>query len=283
MESAGVILYPKPPGPTSHDVVASVRRRLRETGLAEKVGHAGTLDPFASGLLLVLVGRATRVQRFVMALPKVYRAVARLGWRSDTGDRDGELEHTGRVPDRIEIPTGRLLQRPPAYSAVKVGGERLYRRARRGEAVEAEPRPVEVHRAEVLWREGDRAAIEIECSAGTYVRQLVADLGDAYCEELERTRIGPFTLEDADPEQVVPLADALSFLPPRELDEREAERVAHGQPVPAAVVATSEGAAARPTVADENPATRRLVHEGRLLALAEPRDDQLKPVVVLAP
>src|SRR5690606_6672091 len=125
----GVILYPKPAGITSHDVVARVRRRL---GKGVKVGHAGTLDPFATGLLLVLVGRATRVQRFLMALPKSYRAVARLGWRSDTGDRDGKLEHTGRVPDELVLPTGPMMQRPPAYSAVKVGGERLYRKARRG-------------------------------------------------------------------------------------------------------------------------------------------------------
>ena len=206
--NAGVILFPKPAGITSHDVVARVRRRL---GRGVKVGHAGTLDPFATGLLLVLVGQATRAQRFLMALPKTYRAVARLGWRSDTGDRDGTLEHTGRVPERLELPTGELMQRPPAYSAVKVGGERLYRKARRGEAAEAAPRPVTVHRFELLWREGERVGLEIECSAGTYVRQLVADLGDAYCEELERTAIGPFRLEDADEERVVGLAAALSF------------------------------------------------------------------------
>src|SRR5919197_1916522 len=151
---AGVVLYPKPAGRTSHDVVADVRRRFPR---GTKTGHAGTLDPFATGLLLVLVGRATRAQRFLMALPKTYRAVARLGWRSDTGDPEGQLERTGRVPDEIELPTGELLQRPPAYSAVRVGGERLYRKARRGEAVEAEPRPVTVYRFELLWREGERA------------------------------------------------------------------------------------------------------------------------------
>src|SRR3954452_2689952 len=174
----GVILFAKPAGVTSHDVVAGVRRSL---GRGVKVGHAGTLDPFATGLLLVLVGRATRAQRFLMALPKTYRAVARLGWRSDTGDPEGNLEHTGRIPERLEIPTGEIMQRPPAYSAVKVEGERSYRRARRGEAVEGEPRPVTVHRAELLWRRDDRAAFEIECSAGTYVRTLVEELGDAYC------------------------------------------------------------------------------------------------------
>jgi tRNA pseudouridine55 synthase len=218
----GLLLYPKPAGPTSHDVVASVRRELAR---GTKVGHAGTLDPFASGLLLVLVGRATRAQRFLLGLPKTYRAVARLGWRSDTGDREGRLEQTSLVPDELRIPTGKLMQAPPAYSAVKVGGEALYRKARRGEAATAAARPVTVHRAELLWHEGDRAGFELECSAGTYVRSLIADLGDAYCDELERTAIGPFRLEDADPERLLPLTEALGFLPARELDPAEAERV----------------------------------------------------------
>src|SRR5947207_10078342 len=225
----GVLLVDKPAGVTSHDVVADVRRRL---GRGVKVGHAGTLDPFATGLLLVLVGSATRVQRFLLALPKAYRAVARLGWVSDTGDREGRLTHTGRVPERLHLPTGELMQRPPAYSAVKVGGERLYEKARRGEPVEGSARPVFVHRFEELWREGERVGLEVECSSGTYVRQLVADLGDAYCEELERTAIGDFRLEDADPERIVPLSDALDFLPERAIDADGAERVAHGGSVP---------------------------------------------------
>ncbi|MEX2194850.1 MAG: tRNA pseudouridine(55) synthase TruB [Thermoleophilaceae bacterium] len=265
--NAGVILYPKPAGITSHDVVAQVRRRL---GKGVKVGHAGTLDPFATGLLLVLVARATRVQRFLMALPKAYRAVARLGWRSDTGDRDGTLEHTGRVPAELVLPTGALMQRPPAYSAVKVGGERLYEKARRGEAVEGEARPVVVHRFELLWREDDRAGLEVECSAGTYIRQLVADLGDAYCDELERTAIGPFRLEDAHEERIVPLAQALAFLPEHPLDAGDAERVSHG--VAVAALGAVNGFA-----------FVRLTHGERLVAIAEPRGDQLKPTVVLAP
>src|SRR3954463_1803124 len=147
--SSGVLLAAKPAGVTSHDVVAAERRKL---GKGVKVGHAGTLDPFATGLLLVLVGAATRMQRFLMALPKTYRAVARLGWTSDTGDRDGTLIETGRVPDALVLPTGEMMQRPPAYSAVKVGGERLYKKARRGQEAVAEPRPVNVHRFEQLWR-----------------------------------------------------------------------------------------------------------------------------------
>jgi tRNA pseudouridine55 synthase len=266
----GVILYPKPAGVTSHDVVARVRRELRERGGGErrKVGHAGTLDPFATGLLLVLVGPATRAQRFLMALPKAYRAVARLGWTSDTGDRDGELRQTGRAPERIELPRGEIWQRPPAHSAVRVGGERLYERARRGDPVEGEPRRVVVHRAEVAWRDEDRAGLEIECSSGTYVRQIVTAIGDAYCEELERTAIGRFRLADADPELMVPLSDALDFMPERRLDAEEARRASNGVPV----------AAAGPSAA---PA--RLTHQGELVAIAEPRGDLLRPIVVIAP
>src|SRR5205085_6916113 len=179
MPDAGVLLYAKPAGKTSHDVVAQVRRRLsEEAGRRVKVGHAGTLDPFATGLLLVLLGSATRAQRFFMELPKTYRAVARLGWTSTTGDPEGELLETGRVPEQLSLPVGELMQRPPAYSAVKVGGERLYKKARRGEAVEAAPRPVTVYRFEQLWREGDRVGLELEVSSGTYVRQLVAGFGD---------------------------------------------------------------------------------------------------------
>jgi tRNA pseudouridine55 synthase len=259
-DQPGVLLVAKPSGLTSHDVVADVRRRLNT-----KIGHAGTLDPFATGLLLVLVGQATRAQRWFMELPKTYRAVARLGWTSDTGDPDGRLVETGRIPAQLDLPIGEIMQRPPAYSAVKVGGERMYKKARRGEMVEAEPRPVTVHRFEELWREGDRVGLELEVSSGTYVRQLVADLGDAYCEELERTAIGPFSLEDA--ESFVPLAEALSFLPGLELAAEDAVRASHGVAVPG--VGGGEAV--------------RLIHEGRLIAIARPEGDGLKPFVVFPP
>jgi tRNA pseudouridine55 synthase len=269
MPDAGVLLYPKPAGVTSHDVVAQVRRRLsEETGRRVKVGHAGTLDPFATGLLLVLVGAATRAQRFLMGLPKTYRAVARLGWTSDTGDRDGRLEHTGRMPDSLEIPTGELLQVPPAYSAVKVGGERLYKKARRGEFVQADARPVTVYRAELMSHDGERAEFEIECSSGTYVRTLITDLGDAYCEELQRTAIGPFQLDEASEERVVPLAEALDFLPERILEQDEATRAANGVAL--------ETRNSRLETAEHV----RLTHQGNLIAIAEPRDNFLKPIVV---
>ena len=260
----GVLLRAKPAGVTSHDVVAEVRRSLPR---GTKVGHAGTLDPFATGLLLVLVGRATRAQRFLMGLPKTYRAVARLGWTSDTGDRDGELIHTGRLPDRLEIPVGPQLQRPPAYSAVKVDGRRAYAVARAGGRVELEPRQITVHRADLILHEGDRAAFEIECSAGTYVRALIADLGDAYCEELERTAIGPFRLEDAG-DRLVPLRDALAFMPERVLSGDEAVAVRHGRRIRAT---------------EEPPGHTRLTREGEILAIAEARAGELQPVVVFAP
>jgi tRNA pseudouridine55 synthase len=205
-EAAGVLLVDKPRGVTSHDVVARVRRER-----AQRTGHAGTLDPFATGLLIILLGReATRCQARFMALPKTYRVVARLG--SSTGDPEGEITETGAVPPSpLALPTGRILQRPPAYSAVKVGGVRAYRLARRGQKPELAEREVTIHRFEELWREGERAEFEVQCSSGTYVRSLIADLGDAYCERLRRTAIGPFQVEEAG--SLMRLTDALARLP----------------------------------------------------------------------
>ena len=190
----GILLIDKPVGLTSHDVVAAVRRSLGRP----KTGHAGTLDPFASGLLILLVGKATRMQSRLMELPKRYETIARLGATSTTGDTEGEIAHTGRFPpDPPDLPVGEVRQRPPIYSAVKIRGERAYARARRGEQFEMPERIVTVYRFEQLWREAEKAAYAIECSAGTYVRSLIADLGDAYCEHLRRTAIGPFTVEQA--------------------------------------------------------------------------------------
>ncbi|HEX4564724.1 MAG TPA: tRNA pseudouridine(55) synthase TruB [Solirubrobacteraceae bacterium] len=213
----GVLLIDKPAGITSHDVVAAVRRSLG----GAKTGHAGTLDPFATGLLLILVGRATKAQRALMALPKRYEVVAQLGARSSTGDTEGEITHTGRVPpDPPPLPVGEVRQRPPRHSAVKVEGERAYARARRGEAFELPERTVRVYRFEQLWRERERAGFEIECGSGTYVRSLIADLDDAYCLELRRAAIGPFQVRDAAPPPargepwqdapLIALADALA-------------------------------------------------------------------------
>jgi tRNA pseudouridine55 synthase len=228
----GLVLVDKPAGKTSHDLTLATRRALG----VRKAGHAGTLDPFATGLLLVLVGRARRVQRFLMALPKTYEVVARLGAVSTTGDPEGEITETGRVPALDgPLPTGRILQRPPIWSAVRVQGRKAYERARAGEQFELAPREVTVYRFELLWREGDRAGFVIECSAGTYVRSLIAELGDAYCVELRRTRIGPFSVQDADPTRVLPLERVLGFLPRVDLDADAAWRAAHGQAIPGAV------------------------------------------------
>jgi tRNA pseudouridine55 synthase len=259
----GVLLYDKPAGITSHDVVARARRSY---GRGVKVGHAGTLDPFATGLLLVLVGRATRVQRFLMALPKTYEATARVGAVSSTGDPEGEIAETGVVPAEVALPTGRLRQRPHAYSAVKVGGRRAYALARAGVEVELAEREVEVYRFEELSRDGDRRHYVIECSAGTYVRSLIADLGDAYCEELRRTRIGPFAVADAHAKRLLPLADAVSFLPAVKLEGEAARRAAHGGPV---------------EWRGEGGSAVRLLDDAGLIAIAEPAGDgdRLKPVV----
>jgi tRNA pseudouridine55 synthase len=265
-----VLLCDKPAGVSSHDVVASVRRTLPPK---TKVGHAGTLDPFATGLLLVLVGRATRAQRFLMALPKTYEAVARFGAVSTTGDPEGEITLTGVVPSgELELPSGRMLQRPPAYSAVKVAGQRAYRLARAGLEVELAEREIEVHRFEQRWHDGERRGFVIECSSGTYVRSLIAGLGDAYCEQLRRTRIGRFEVTDA--EARVALVDALAHLPAVELDPERAQRAFHG----AAVAAPEAGG----LTAEEGAVVRLLDADG-LLALARGGSEpgMLKPFVGL--
>jgi tRNA pseudouridine55 synthase len=260
-----VLVCDKPAGVTSHDVVASIRRELeRKT----RVGHAGTLDPFATGVLLVLVGRATRAQRFLMALPKAYETVARFGAVSTTGDPEGEITETGVVPDGdLRLPTGTVRQRPPAYSAVKVAGRRAYELARAGEEVTLAEREVTVTRFAQLWRDGDRRAFAIECSSGTYVRSLIADLGDAYCESLRRTAVGPFTADDADPQRSIALTDALSFLPEVALGDDEGRRLGHGQRLPADARLDGQ--------------TVRAVDGDGLIAIAQVCDGVLVPVVGL--
>jgi tRNA pseudouridine55 synthase len=261
-----VLVCDKPAGVTSHDVVAAVRRELPRRA---KVGHAGTLDPFATGLLLVLVGRATRAQRFLMALPKRYETVARFGARSSTGDPEGEITETGVVPDgALELPTGTVHQRPPAYSAVKIGGRRAYALARAGQEVDLPEREVTVTRFEELWRDRDRRGFVIECSSGTYVRSLIADLGDAYCLELRRTAVGPFEVAAANPERPVPLADAVSFLPAVHLDAEQGRRIAVGQRLE-----LSRSAA---------PAVRIIDPDG-LVALGELRAGETPGTSLLAP
>ncbi len=235
------------------------------SGAESRLVTPGTLDPFATGLLLLLVGRATRVQRFLMALPKTYVVTARFGANSSTGDPDGEIVHTGVVPEgELALPRGTVRQRPPAFSAVKVGGRRAYALARAGAAVELAEREVEVHRFEQLWHDGDRRGFMIECSSGTYVRSLIAALGDAYCEELRRTKIGDFDVARADVERLLALDEALAFMPEVRLAGDDARRAGHGVAVPGEAVGVV-----------------RLTDDDGLIALAQPGDEpgRLKPFV----
>lgn len=261
---SGFICSDKPAGVTSHDVVARYRREL-----GAKVGHAGTLDPFATGLLIVLVGPATRLQRYVLGLPKTYVATARLGWRSTTGDPDGELTETGRIPERLELPTGRIEQMVPMTSAVRVGGERLYAKAHRGEEVERPTREVEVHRTDLIGTGEGTATFEIECSSGTYVRVLIETLGDAYCAELRRTAVGELTLPAAgEEERIRPAAELVAHLPAVELGPEDVLRVRNGIRIPAPAG----------TPADE---PLRLLAGGELVAIAHTQDGLLRTEVVL--
>jgi tRNA pseudouridine55 synthase len=238
----GLLLIDKPGGITSHDAVDRVRRALG----TRKVGHAGTLDPMATGLLLVGVGRATRLLRFLGALPKTYVGTLRLGIRTTTLDADGEV-----IGGRADVTAGahevraafaelqgESLQRPPAYSAVKVGGTKLVDAARRGVAIEAEPRPIRVDRFDLEAFDGRDASFVVVCSSGTYVRVLAADAGDrlgcgAHLIALRRTAIGPFAIEGATspdaPGTPRPLARAVEHLPRVDLDEHEATAARHGR------------------------------------------------------
>jgi tRNA pseudouridine55 synthase len=260
--SDGIVLYDKSPGASSFDVV----RKVRQSHRSVKVGHAGTLDPFATGLLIVLIGKATRVQRIFMELPKTYRVTARLGARSTTGDPEGIIEETGLVPpvDR-PLPTGKIMQKPPSFSAIKVNGERAYKKARRGEMLDLPPREVTIYRFEQLWRESQHAEYEVECSSGTYIRSLIADLDDAYCVQLRRTKIGDFDVKDADG-KTVPLEEALGFLAAQPLSADELPMVRNGRAVECRVTAGKY---------------TRLLDGERLVAIAEQRGQELQPKIVI--
>jgi tRNA pseudouridine55 synthase len=241
--SDGLLLIDKPKGITSHDAVDAVRRAVD----TRKVGHAGTLDPMATGLLVMGVGRATRLLRFLGDMDKEYEGTARLGEETDTLDAEGEVVRSSAVDvaeadvtEGMAALTGELLQRPPAYSAVKVGGRRLHREARAGRAVEAEPRTVRVDVFELQAFDGRDVDFRAVCSGGTYVRSLVADLGGrlgtgAHLTRLVRTRIGRFRIEDASPpdapDPLLPIERAVDHLPRLELSEDEAEAARHGRPL----------------------------------------------------
>lgn len=251
----GILNINKPASWTSHDVVAWVRRVLRQ----QRVGHAGTLDPLATGVLLVCVGQATRVAEYLMAGQKTYRAEALLGIVTDTYDTDGEIIAAAPVPPLSQADieaalgpfTGEIMQTPPVYSAIKQAGVPLHRRARRGEAVRPEPRPVRIHSISVVAWEAPRLTLEVTCDPGTYIRSLVHDLGQvlgcgAALSALTRTRSGRFSVADGISldalaeaarngetlRHLQPITAALSALIAVPIGAEEEQRLRNGQPLP---------------------------------------------------
>jgi tRNA pseudouridine55 synthase len=286
----GIVVVDKPAGMTSHDVVARVRRLAR----TRKVGHAGTLDPMATGVLVVGVGRATRLLHHLVLTDKSYAATIRLGQATTTDDAEGEVIASTSTRDVRDADitaavaglTGEIAQVPSSVSAVKVAGQRAYARARAGENVELAARPVVVSRFDVLElrRLGDfiDVRVEVECSSGTYVRALARDLGRAlgvggHLTALRRTRVGPFavgvarTLEELAALQhpvTLPLADAIRLaMPVREIDEAEARTLSFG----------------RPLQADGHPGVHGALSGGQPVALLREADGLARPVLVFTP
>ncbi|MEW6567063.1 MAG: tRNA pseudouridine(55) synthase TruB [Chloroflexota bacterium] len=255
MKDYGLIIVDKPVGPTSHNVVSLVRRGTK----IRKVGHAGTLDPRASGVLVLCLGAATRLSEYLSTSTKTYDAVVRCGSSTRTYDADGEVTRsTGKTPTLKQIEAalpefvGEIDQVPPPFSAIKVKGKKAYDIARAGEPVGLQPRKVTIHRLEIRYYRPPDLSLTIECSAGTYIRSLAHDLGErlssgAHLASLRRTKAGPFTLEDAIAlprlevsfltgkwEQYVrPAADALPEFPSVQLDAEGLEKVRFGHRIPA--------------------------------------------------
>ncbi|MCX6467601.1 MAG: tRNA pseudouridine(55) synthase TruB [Pseudonocardiales bacterium] len=282
----GLVVVDKPAGLTSHDVVGRLRRILR----TRKVGHAGTLDPMATGVLVCGVERGTKLLGHLALDTKAYTATIRLGAATTTDDAEGEVvstADTAGVTDAgiaagIAALTGAIEQVPSSVSAVKVDGRRAYARVRAGEEVVLPARLVTVSAFTLLARRGDDLDVEVVCSSGTYVRALARDLGaglgvGGHLTALRRTRVGPFTLAhartleqlEADPTLSLSLDGAVAVaFPRRDLDDAAAADVRHGRPLPASGLAGVHGAFAA---------------DGRALALMADRGDLARPVVVLAP
>jgi tRNA pseudouridine55 synthase len=258
---SGVLVVDKPVGLTSHEVVQIIRRGTN----IRRAGHTGTLDPRASGVLIVLIGPAVRLSEYVSASDKRYQAIIRLGATTDTFDADGRFTSKDaaiqiteeQFETTLKTFVGEIIQTPPPYSAVKVQGRPAYEMAREGEEVELEPRKIQVYSLELLEWAPPEAVIDVYCSSGTYVRSLANDLGDklgcgAYLTGLRRTKSGRFTLRDAVPlrklreafdagnwyQYVIPAAEALSDWPSLELNNEQVEAVRHGHRVPAETGAT---------------------------------------------
>ncbi len=281
VRTGGLLPVDKPTGMTSHDVVASIRKLVRPL----KVGHTGTLDPLASGLLILCVGGATKIAGFIEGRDKVYRATALLGVRTDTQDIEGEVVDrkpaenisSERVCKAARSFVGRIQQTPPAYSAVKVGGVRAYKRARRREEVHLEPRTIRISRLEIERVQPPRVEFLVECSKGTYVRTLCNDLGDAIgvggcLESLRRLAIGTFEVADAASlaaldtrkkivDALVPPSEALAHMPAVDCTQDQAEKLSHG-------VAVTVGPGTEPPERESEWA-QALGPDGELLAIGK--------------
>ncbi len=294
----GVLLIDKPAGPTSHDVVA----RLRRTTGQRSIGHAGTLDPAATGLLVLLLGCATRLSNLLTGHDKVYDATVRFGWSTTTDDAQGELHGeraTGPLPSDEAISAalnhmrGPIDQLPPRFSAKRVDGTHAYRLARRDAPMELKPARVTLHDWEWLGRSQDTVTVRVTTSAGFYVRSLARDLGDtlgfgAHLSALRRLQSGHFRVEDAMPlesaenagrevsTRLIPLADALPDLPAVRLGDGGLIRVRHGNPVGPQFV---DGQWV--TTTDSQKTVRLIGPDGALVALAHLRGGLLHPSVVL--
>ena len=247
----GILNVHKATGWTSHDVVAKVRRLAGQ----KRIGHAGTLDPLAEGVLPILLGRATRLADFVQQGEKTYRAAVALGASTETDDREGSVSATapvpalsaGRVEEALSAFRGEIMQKPPAYSALKVGGQRAYAVARRGEDVDLAPRPVTIHALDLLSLDESSLELEVTCSKGTYIRALARDLAIAlgtlgHLSGLVRTRVGPFRLSDsltldaiADrgaAHALLPASQAIPEAPLFNADADQTAKLLNGQAVP---------------------------------------------------
>jgi tRNA pseudouridine55 synthase len=299
MNLDGLLVVDKPEGPTSHDVVARVRRLLRIPG----VGHTGTLDPMATGVLPLVLGKATRLARFLTSDAKRYRAEVRLGWATDTydrlGDQVGDSVAMDVTRERLEAALdafrGEIAQTPPSYSAKKIGGISAHRLARRGEAVTPAPVQVTVHHLALLDFSGDRLALDVHCSAGFYVRSLAHDLGaslgcGAHLTALRRTSSGDWTLAHAIPladcerdveamrGRVVPLSGLLTGLPAVTVNGDGERRVRHGQLLRPMDLVSGQAELA----GAEIEGMRVLNEAGGLIAIAQRRPDgSLHPGLVL--
>ena len=284
----GWLVVDKPGGITSAAAVARIKSLV---GRSAKVGHAGTLDPMATGVLPVAIGEATKTVSFMMDAPKRYRFGVRWGEQRDTDDAEGTVIETSEsrpsesaVASVLDAFIGRIEQVPPVFSALKVGGERAYALARQGRPPRLAPRIVHVKNLTLTEADDDGAAFEVECGKGTYVRALARDIARAagtvgHVSWLHRAAVGPFTEEDANPldklvalghspalaERLLPVDAALADIPALPLTAREADRLRHGQPVPA------RGAA---------PGRVRAIVGSRLVALAEVGAGQARPVRV---